>query len=160
MDEGADAALLQGAVDDLPELLQEGAGAFFGAVAGEDGEDAFEPVQALFEAFEEVGDGQRCAAVAAEAFEARDLFAALYEHDVDLRGVGQRVFGVEVLRADGVDVLLDFALQADEGRVVLQEAGVEADEVGVEVFGGNPQGEHFRGVEEFGAYVAAACRAQ
>ncbi|EEG23672.1 hypothetical protein EIKCOROL_01642 [Eikenella corrodens ATCC 23834] len=49
-----------------------------------------------------------------------------------------------------------FAHQADEGRIHIEQPGLEADQVVVEVFGGHPYGKHFHGIQAFVAQVAAA----
>ena len=64
--------------------------------------------------------------------------------------------GAGLAAALEVEPVGHFAHEPDEWRIHVQQFGLEADEVVVEVFGGHPNGEHFHGIQAFVAQVAAA----
>ena len=105
----------------------------FGAVGGQDGEQRFEAVEALREAFEQVGGGERAAGGDGAAVQVVQLLSRLVDEDACLGEDGRVGRGVRFV-APGGDEARQFAFEGDEGRVELQQAFVEADEVGGEVF--------------------------
>ena len=130
----------------------------FGAFGGEHGKQRFEAVEALREAFEQVGGGKRAAGGDGAAVQVVQLLSRLVDEDARLGegcGVGRGVWFV----APAADEAREFAFERDEGRVELQQAFVQPYQVGREVFGAETYREHFQRVGAFFAHEAAGAAA-
>ena len=146
--EVADVAAAQAVFDELVQERQPVARFAFGAVGGQYGEQRFEAVKALCEAFEQVGGGKRAAGGDGAAVQMMQLLPRLVDEDVRLRQ-RRRVGGVIRVVAPAGDEPRQFALKGDEGRVKLQQAFVQPYQVGREVFGAETYREHFQRIGAF-----------
>ena len=131
--EVADVAAAQAVFDELVQERQPVPRFAFRAFGGENGEQRFEAVKALCEAFEQVGGRKRAAGGDGAAVQMMQLLPRLVDEDVRLRQ-RRRVGGVIRVVAPAGDEPRQFAFEGDEGRVEVEQALVEADEVGGEVF--------------------------
>ena len=130
----------------------------FGAVGSEYGEQRFETVEALREALQQVRGGKRAAGGDGAAVQVVQLLARLVNEHARLGegcGIGRGVRFV----APAADEAREFAFERDEGRVEVEQALVEADEVGSEVFGAQADGEHFQRIGAFFAHQQAGAGA-
>ena len=120
----------------------------FGAVGSEYGEQRFEAVEALREAFEQVGGGERAAGGDGAAVQVVQLLSRLVDEDACLGEDGRVGRGIRFV-APGGDEARQFAFEGDEGRVEIQQAFVQPYQVGREVFGAETYREHFQRIGAF-----------
>ena len=130
----------------------------FGAVGGQYGEQRFETVEALREALQQVRGGERAAGGDGAAVQVVQLLARLVNEHARLGegcGIGRGVRFV----APATDEAREFAFERDEGRVEVEQAFVEADEVGGEVFGAQAYRQHFQRIGTFFTHQQAGAGA-